>query len=202
MKMKLFALDGACSMAPHIILEHLELDYELVMVDRNKLLEPEHMAVNPMGQVPSLVTDEGRITESTAILLPTGDPAQPSFADQVATARQNPPDQQRGRPVVEAKDSTQECVRPVLISQNPSAVPANELYPTLQEVRASGSINLPDLHLDIPVFSPVPDDRFVFINMSKLREGSTLAEGPVVAEKTPEGVVLRHEGHLFLLPRE
>jgi len=69
MKMKLYALDGACSMAPHIILEYLELDYELVMVDREKLLEPEHMAVNPMGQCPSLATDEGLITESVAILL-------------------------------------------------------------------------------------------------------------------------------------
>jgi len=69
MTMKLFALDGACSMAPHIILEHLEVDYELVMVDRQKLLEPEHLAVNPMGQCPSLATDDGLITESTAILL-------------------------------------------------------------------------------------------------------------------------------------
>lgn len=140
--------------------------------------------------------------KSTAILLPTGDPAQPSFEDQVATARQNPPDQQLEPPVVEATDTTQNFVKPVLISQDPAAVPASDLYPTLQEVRASGSFNFPDLHLDIHVFSPNPDDRFVFVNMSKLREGSTLTEGPVVAEITPEGVVLRHEGHLFLLPRE
>jgi general secretion pathway protein B len=140
--------------------------------------------------------------ESTTILPPTGDLAQPSFEEKVATARQNPPDKQLERPVVEAKGATREFVKPVLISQNPSAIPASDLYPTLQEVRASGSLNLPDLHLDIHVFSPRPDDRFVFVNMSKLREGSTLTEGPVVVEITPEGVVLRHEGQLFLLPRE
>lgn len=91
---------------------------------------------------------------------------------------------------------------PVLISQDPEAVPAKNLYPTLQEVRARGTIRLPELHLDIHVFSPVPDDRFVFVNMTKLREGSTLSEGPVITEITPDGVVLRHEGQVFLLPRE
>ncbi len=48
--LKLHGLPGACPMAVHIILEHLELDYEMVMVDRDKLMEPEHLAVNPMGQ--------------------------------------------------------------------------------------------------------------------------------------------------------
>jgi general secretion pathway protein B len=63
-------------------------------------------------------------------------------------------------------------------------------------------MQLPDLHLDIHVYSEVPKDRFVFINMSKLREGSQLAEGPVVAEITPDGVVLGHQGQYFLLSRE
>jgi len=128
------------------------------------------------------------------------DQPQPSFAEQVATARESPPEQQIA--VVEARESSQNLIKPVLISQNPSAVAERDLYPTLQEVRVRGSIDLPDLHLDIHVFSPDPDDRFVFVNMTKLREGSTLAEGPVVAEITPGGVVLRYEGQVFLLPRE
>ena len=167
------------------------------------------LAINLMVLIGLLLRPDSAATprpqlsgESTAILQPTVDLAKPSFEDQVATARRDPPDQQLESPVVEAENATQEFVKSVLISQDPSAVPASDLYPTLQEVRASGSTNLPDLHLDIHVFSPVPDDRFVFINMSKLREGSTLAEGPVVAEITPEGVVLRHEGQSFLVPRE
>ena len=71
--MKLYGRAGACSMAPHIILEELGLDYELVMVERDKLQEPEHLAVNPMAQVPSLVTDDGLMTESVAILLYLGE---------------------------------------------------------------------------------------------------------------------------------
>ncbi len=67
--LKLYGLPGACPMAVHIILEQLELDYEMVMVDRDKLTSPEHLAVNPMGQAPSLETEDGLLTESVAILL-------------------------------------------------------------------------------------------------------------------------------------
>jgi general secretion pathway protein B len=129
-------------------------------------------------------------------------PAQESFEQQVATAVQNPPLQQEQNPARQIDEPESGTVRPVLISQNPSAVPAGDLYPTLQEVRLRGSINLPELHLDIHVYSSNPEDRFVFINMSKLREGSQLTEGPVVAEITLDGVVLDHLGQLFLLPRE
>ncbi|MCH7937945.1 MAG: glutathione S-transferase family protein [Proteobacteria bacterium] len=69
MTMTLYGLPGACSMAPHIVMEELGLDYELVLCDRDKLNTPEHLAVNPMAQVPSLVTDDGLLTESVAILI-------------------------------------------------------------------------------------------------------------------------------------
>jgi general secretion pathway protein B len=129
-------------------------------------------------------------------------PVQDSFERQVAAAVQNPPEQQEQNPAREIEQPESGTVRPVLISQNPSAVPARDLYPTLQEVRVNGSTNLPELHLDIHVYSSNPEDRFVFINMSKLREGSQLSEGPVVEEITLDGVVLGHLGQLFLLPRD
>ena len=67
--LKLYGLPGACPMAVHIILEHLGVDYEMVMVDRDRLASPEHLAVNPMGQAPSMETEDGLITESVAMLL-------------------------------------------------------------------------------------------------------------------------------------
>ena len=73
MTMTLYSRAGACSMAPQIVMEELDLDYELVMVERDKLNTPEHLAVNPMGQVPSLATDDGLMTESVAILLYLGE---------------------------------------------------------------------------------------------------------------------------------
>jgi general secretion pathway protein B len=139
---------------------------------------------------------------STAILPLNENPPAVSFAEQVVTAQQHPPERQLEFPSSQAQDVAQEFVQPVLISQNPSAIPASDLYPTIHEVRASGAIALPELHLDIHVFSPEPEDRFVFINMAKLREGSTLAEGPIVSEITPEGVVLQHLGQKFLVPRD
>ena len=74
--------------------------------------------------------------------------------------------------------------------------------PTLNEVRLDNSVSLPDLHLDIHVYSDAPADRFVFINMQKHQEGSVLEAGPRVDEITPDGVVLDYRGTRFVLPRE
>ena len=86
-------------------------------------------------------------------------------------------------------------------ASNPPAQQVASL-PTIYELRANGSITLPELHLDIHVYSEVPEDRFVFINMSKQREKSQLSEGPTVDEITPDGVVLDYRGTTFLLPRD
>ena len=74
--------------------------------------------------------------------------------------------------------------------------------PTAEELRANGTLQMPTLHLDIHVYSTKPAERFVFINMVRHREKSRLAEGPVVQEITPEGVILDYSGTRFLLPRE
>ncbi len=70
------------------------------------------------------------------------------------------------------------------------------------ELRAKGILQLPDMNLDIHVYSSKPADRFVFINMSKHKENSTLDEGPRVREITPDGVIMDYQGTVFLLPRE
>jgi hypothetical protein len=77
-----------------------------------------------------------------------------------------------------------------------------ESYATFNDLRAQGLLLLPDMHLDIHVYSSDPEDRFVFVNMSKYKENATLDEGPVVKAITPEGVILEYLGKGFLLPRE
>jgi hypothetical protein len=77
-----------------------------------------------------------------------------------------------------------------------------ESYATFNDLRAQGLLQLPDMHLDIHVYSSNPEDRFVFVNMSKYKERATLDEGPVVKAITPEGVILEYLGTGFLLPRE
>ncbi len=133
-------------------------------------------------------------------------PGTTTFQDQVAAARMNPPARSAVETASERTATTTSEKMPDLqadlISQDPSSVPANQLYPSIQEMRVNGNINIPDLHLDIHVFSETPADRFVFINMTKLREGSRMDEGPAVIEITPNGVILRHLGKSFLVPRE
>ena len=76
------------------------------------------------------------------------------------------------------------------------------LLPTIHEVTANGLVNVGELHVDIHVFAENAADRFVFINMAKYSEGARLAEGPLVEEITPDGVVLSHSGTTFLVPRD
>ena len=74
--------------------------------------------------------------------------------------------------------------------------------PSLAELRANGTSPLPDLHVDIHVFSGEAAQRFVFINMNKYRENERLVEGPVIREITGDGVILDHDGYSFVLLRE
>jgi general secretion pathway protein B len=120
------------------------------------------------------------------------------FASRVAAARENAPAiEEPPPPVEETRAVTTEPPVAVPVASRPTGA-----LPTIHEVRAQGRVSLPDLHVDIHVFSEVASDRFVFINMNKHKEGSQLSEGPLVEEITPDGVVLSMNGTTFLLPRD
>ena len=74
--------------------------------------------------------------------------------------------------------------------------------PLYQDAAASQGTQIPQLRLDLHVFAARPQDRFVMINMHKLREGESTPEGVHVENITPEGAVLSYNGSRFLLPRE
>jgi general secretion pathway protein B len=76
-----------------------------------------------------------------------------------------------------------------------------EVLPSMSEINLAGQEALPDLHLDVHVFATQAADRFVYINMRKYHEGSTLQEGPVLERIRRDGVVLNFHGVRFLLPR-
>jgi glutathione S-transferase len=69
---KLYYAPGACSLSPHIALLEAGLPYDLVKVDlRAKKLEngDDYLKVNPKGQVPALVLDNGElVTEGPVIV--------------------------------------------------------------------------------------------------------------------------------------
>jgi len=70
--MKLYYTPGACSLAPHILLEEAGLDYESVRVDlMAKKLEGggDYLAINPKGAVPALEIDGGEVLTENAVIL-------------------------------------------------------------------------------------------------------------------------------------
>ena len=166
------------------------------------LLRDEPAATTPASAPPA-------VTPAT----PPADTGQPPAADtasfeaRIADARRRQPPPSVVEEVTPAPEPapTDEIAeqRPPATQPNESASESETLsLPTLTQLRVGGILNLPDLHLDIHVYSETPADRFVFVNMSKHREHSRLASGPVVERITPEGVVLDYQGTRFLLPRE
>ncbi|MFZ3019273.1 MAG: glutathione S-transferase N-terminal domain-containing protein [Gallionella sp.] len=68
--MKFYMTPGSCSTGIHILLEELELVFEVYLVNlmAGDHLRPENLAVNPKGTIPTLVRDDGSaITEFQAI---------------------------------------------------------------------------------------------------------------------------------------
>ena len=127
-----------------------------------------------------------------------------SFSEQIREARERE---------AASQTSTAAAPEPVAepVAETPAAAPARPrpqsgftlaALPTADELVANGQLQMAALHLDIHVYSDEPAERFVFINMVRHREKSRLAEGPVVQEITPEGVILDYRGTRFLLPRE
>jgi glutathione S-transferase len=68
--LKLFYAPGACSLAPHIVLEEIGGPHTLERVNLRDGAQraPAYLAINPKGRVPALATDRGILTENPAIL--------------------------------------------------------------------------------------------------------------------------------------
>ncbi len=68
--MKFYFAPNTISIAVAILLEELGLDYEPVKLDfaSGEQTKPDYHKINPKGRVPALVTDDGILTETGAIL--------------------------------------------------------------------------------------------------------------------------------------
>ncbi len=68
--MKLYYSPGACSLAPHIVLEEVGAGYELGRVDlaANQQNSAEYLRINPKARVPTLADGDWVLTECPAIL--------------------------------------------------------------------------------------------------------------------------------------
>ncbi|MDH4048192.1 MAG: general secretion pathway protein GspB [Gammaproteobacteria bacterium] len=143
------------------------------------------------------VTPELRPADTAAKIAP--EPVAESFSEIVADAKRSQPATVASEPPHTLPPRQHSDAKPATNVSRATVVDGPD---TFNELRSNGSLQLPDLHLDIHVYSATPAERFVFINMSRYRENATLDEGPQIREITPEGVILEHQGQRFLLPRE
>ena len=69
--LKLYYTASTCSLATHIVLEEVGADYSTVRIDfaTEQQKSAEYLRVNPKARVPALVTDEGVLTETPAMLV-------------------------------------------------------------------------------------------------------------------------------------
>ena len=149
----------------------------------------------------SLILDTPIRREASSSSVAEAEDSSSSFSEIVADVKKQEP--APAPPVTEAPAREQPVVATATESvefKAPSTL--TTAYETFNEVRAAGLVQLPNLHLDIHVYSEQAADRFVFVNMSKYEEHAALSEGPVVSEIVPEGVILEYRGTEFLLPRQ
>jgi glutathione S-transferase len=69
--LKLYYAAGTCALASHIALEEAGAMFETVRLSfkTNDQRKPEYLAINPKGRVPALVTGQGILTETPALLV-------------------------------------------------------------------------------------------------------------------------------------
>ena len=133
---------------------------------------------------------------AAAAAVPSGPPA---------VTRQGAPAARRGgtvvyAPVPEAGDLPYTAPPAAERTPAPAPAPAADNLPTADEVTARGG--LPALHLDLHVYASAPQQRFIFVNSRKYREGDALQEGPVVEQITAAGAVLSYRGARFKLTND
>jgi general secretion pathway protein B len=117
--------------------------------------------------------------------IPVADNPEPAPAE--APARAAPRPIRRADPVLTEEDAKPENL---------------EALPSISELNLSGSQALPELHLDVHVYSTNPAERFVYINMRKYHEGARLQEGPTLERIRRDGVVLNYQNLRFFVPRQ
>jgi general secretion pathway protein B len=158
---------------------------------------------------PGMVTVPATVTIPTTVQIPIN--AAPSVS-MGGPAIENGPADQGIPPLVEEPllegqepavppDYDARDYRPAITPAQAGAIAAarrSGQLPSRDEVIAQGNA-IPDLRLDLHVYAANPAERFVFLNMRKLREGESLPEGVRVEQITPTGVDLSYQGKRFAL---
>jgi general secretion pathway protein B len=92
---------------------------------------------------------------------------------------------------------------PTLLPDAPVAAPGVTYgdAPPDDVASATAATGLPELTVDLHIYTDDPAKRAVFINGRRYTQGAQIVEGPVIQEITREGAMLTYRGRRFLLPR-
>jgi general secretion pathway protein B len=143
------------------------------------------------GPLPASVAPIASAAPSTAATAPPGTPPASASGD-------------GGVLVTPPRMSAEPDLAADALSGNPAddepAVPAGAVgrFSSLPSFNDVGG-DMPELRLDLHVYAAHAPDRYALINMHRVHEGDTLAEGPRVLAITREGVALDYRGQQFML---
>jgi general secretion pathway protein B len=125
--------------------------------------------------------------------------AETATPDQTATTPSATPP---APPVMRAPETVAPPTMPVAPphATGPSleAIGDEEQLPSMQELRNAG-VPLPELALNLHVYTPSPAGRSVLLNGQRAREGEYLPNGVKVERITPTAVILEASGRRFRL---
>jgi len=158
---------------------------------------------------PGMVTVPATVTIPTTVNIPIGSAPNVSIGPNnnepgVVAPSHTPPlaeePQLSGHEPSVPPDYDSRDYQPAITATQANAIAAQRrgALPSRDEVLAQGN-QLPELRLDLHVYAVDPAQRFVFINMRKLREGDSLPEGVRVEQITPTGAMLSYRGTKFSL---
>ena len=76
----------------------------------------------------------------------------------------------------------------------------NQEIPYLSDTSEDFQTSVPDLVIDVHVFSKTPSKRFILVNLEKYQEDDHIAKGLLLEEITAEGLILSYQSKKFIWP--
>ena len=129
---------------------------------------------------------------------PAAPAAAPPAAAQAAPAPAPPTLPEPALPAAAPASAAPPAALPPAAALQPAPVINIAALPRYQDL-ASAGVALPALRLNLHVHDPVPGNRFVLLNGTRVREGETLPDGLKVLQIVPSGVALEWRGTQFFL---
>jgi general secretion pathway protein B len=163
------------------------------------LLRGNHSAA-PQADANSSGTGASPMPSAAATPSPAAGAANPPAAGAPATATDGSAAPNNATGVGDRADDAP-AVEPAPASAAANGANSGDV-PTYDQAASAPGANLPELKLDLHAYATNPADRFVFLNMTKLKEGQSSPAGVRVESITPDGAILSWQGSRFFLQRQ